>query len=344
MLITFTFLFLARSVAFHTIFEVPEPFVEMLFADLSRVMFVAVVAGVGGVGLIVAHGAGLWTFLAVVQGEDVRCKFGGGPGARRVAAYAVQAKESCVHRRLFVTTGAFARRVLKLLGRVTAGAGHRSMRAVQDKDGSVLEIGHAVQTVMAGQAVLAKERGVFGHKTGLGRGVAGEAIDVGARKVSRHVALGAGHRRALIVRLMSYQAEGSLCVVKDIRRDLRQRCCATVVVRMAFLAATRVAQQAVQPRRTPPLLGDVRVARFTLRGANAAPRRVAGATVVFELRMAGERALIALRRRCDAGGEGRNALFSGCGERSRAKWRAAARVDYGGQSKRQKQRCATAKS
>lgn len=225
----------------NTILEFADAFVEVLFADFAGFVLVAIVAGVGGVGLLVADVTGDDPFVAVVEREGMRRQQGGGPGAGGVATDAVEAEEAGVDLGFGVAAGAFARGVLELLYTVTGAAGKRGMGAIQGEDGVMIEAGHCVYAVVAGKAVGAKGEPVSGHEVWLGVCVTGEAVDGGGGVLALSMAIATGQGRNVVPGFVSRQAEAGLGVVENVCGDVGDGGNGALVFGMAFLAAGGVA-------------------------------------------------------------------------------------------------------
>jgi len=141
----------------QTIFEIPDPFIEVLLSDIGFFMLMTSITGVGCKAGRVAGGAG--RPAAMVQGEDVRSvEFRRGPGSGRMAGIAIRPEETRVKLRFRVAGNTVSAQLLQQPIDMTALTSHIHMGAGQREITKVVVKVRALPTsrVMAGSAIPAK--------------------------------------------------------------------------------------------------------------------------------------------------------------------------------------------
>lgn len=245
-ILTLRFALQAGGMAGDTIGIICDAFLQVYFAHFVFRMGMAVCAGVFHIVAEMAGLAGDLPFTTVIEREVVGVQFSGCPGGSTVANLTLQAELPGVDGRFCVAVGAGARCRLELLSGVAALAGGFKMCAIQDKNEIMVEVAGFAAPLVALQTGRTEEVGVFGHKNGVGLGVAGLAI-YGCDGVNGFfVAIVAGHLCAVEVGLMGHQAKaGEAIMVKLAQSHLCNRSVTPGVVGVAGLAAGGVYQVAV---------------------------------------------------------------------------------------------------
>lgn len=205
----------AGGVAGNTIGKITDSFFQMFFADIGFCVLMTAIAGVFRIGLRVAGATFCGAAPAVIQGEGMLRQGSGRPGGGAVAAYAVGTKLAQVHIRFGVAPFTGVGRAAELAIIVAGNTGSGGVGTIQHKNLGMVEGGHCVLAVVAGQAVRAKEGVVVGHEGGIGLGMAGGAIyGVGAEGLGL-VAIGTAHGGVDVGGLVAGEAEvGAFFVIK----------------------------------------------------------------------------------------------------------------------------------
>jgi hypothetical protein len=136
-------------------------------ADFVGLVIMATVTGVLGVGPGMASLTIQRAMASMVQGKCVHLHPRWRPGLGGMAVMALQAKEAFVNDRLGVTFDTLDRDLFKYFVRMTGLTGQRSMRSIQNKEIGMVEIVHAVGSIMAVQAGRSKFRQVLPHENRL---------------------------------------------------------------------------------------------------------------------------------------------------------------------------------
>ena len=149
----------SSRMAFHTILEIGDAFLQMLRADIRFVVFVATVASVGGECAGVTGDARRHPVLAVIQREGMRLVIlRGSPGLGGMAGGTVHAEQSQMENRIGMATDALRGRPCKLSADVTLLTLHALVRACQRKGAArVIKVRIIpIICIVTGRAVCAK--------------------------------------------------------------------------------------------------------------------------------------------------------------------------------------------
>lgn len=130
-----------------------DSFFLVLCSSFIWLVVMAPVAGIFDITVWVAGIAGNFTLFAVIQGKAVLYQQGRCPGLGAVAILAFQPKEPGMDVWLGVTLCTSGRRAGEDLISMTFLAGDLGVASVQREDGLVVEIGHSIHAVMAGDTV-----------------------------------------------------------------------------------------------------------------------------------------------------------------------------------------------
>ena len=155
-----------------------DAFLGMLGARLLRVVLMATIAGVGGVGLHMTRRAGNLALFAMIEGEGMLGELSRGPGGGAMASRTLQSKNPSMNGGFLVTGATLAGRAPEGFRNMTGRALQRRMGAFQRKDLAVVKVRHIARAIMATHTICAILLNMLGHKVGVSASV---AIDAGLR-------------------------------------------------------------------------------------------------------------------------------------------------------------------
>lgn len=188
----------------------PDTFVGVFYDHLALV--VASGTGVVGERRGMAGSARDLAFVTVVEREDMLAELCGAPGGGGMAGGAVFAKQTGMNGRLFVAGRALARSAGKTLTDVTGRALNLGVCPRQGEDAAVIEVGHPIDAIVAGETVAAELATVLIHPAGILISVAGGAQELARREGVPGMTTGTCQRRPGEVGLVARQTEEKLMV------------------------------------------------------------------------------------------------------------------------------------
>jgi len=179
----------------------------MFSHNIFLIVFVACVTGIGSKSIGMAGGTARFALPAMIKREDVVDQPGWLPASIRVTVLAPHPKVSGMDFWFLMTGGANCLRLIKNPTCMAIGTRQLDMLTRQRKNTAVIEILHAIHTVMAFQTIGAKRTSVFVHKGAVICGVAGIAGELRLVLNRCLMAVLACHRTAIIAALMDTQRE-----------------------------------------------------------------------------------------------------------------------------------------
>lgn len=153
----------SRGMTFGTVLDIENVYCRVHARHRVLIVLVAIVAGVYGIGGLMAHFArGL--FAAMIERERMSNQLRGTPARRSVASGARGAELPTMHRRFGMALDTISWRAAKTIVDMAFGACDLGMLAIEREDGGVIESFQTIGPIVAREARLAHRGAVLRDK------------------------------------------------------------------------------------------------------------------------------------------------------------------------------------